>query len=78
MIDSYFELIDNPVNKQAQKLTEENQKQAKMIGKLMVESNEIINHLKTENKNILLEKKRLFKERNRYKNDYINLKNLLQ
>ena len=74
MFESYFELINNPINKQIKELTRQNQAKTKIIHELLIEQNNAIAKLKTENKNIRQENKGLVRERNNLKVKYNNLK----
>ncbi|MCL2687593.1 MAG: HNH endonuclease [Methanobrevibacter sp.] len=77
MFETYFELIENPISKQIETLTEENQKQEKRIEKYLIKTNKTISQIKKENKNIKLENRSLVKERDSFKVKYNNLRNIV-
>ena len=76
MLESYFEIIENPITKQIRALQKENQKQQTMIGKVLMESSEVINQLKKEINKIKQENNKLIKERNDFYGKYNNLKRI--
>lgn len=75
MFESYFKLIEKPINKQIRILTRKNKRQEKIIENLLMEQNKVLSQLKIENRNIKLENKSLIKERDILKRKYTNLKN---
>jgi len=74
MFESYFELIDNPINKEIHKLTRENKAKTKIIEDLLIKHNKEISQLKIQYRNLRLEYKNLIKEKDSFKQKYRNLK----
>jgi hypothetical protein len=74
MIESYFELIDNPINKEICFLREEYQRHSNVFEEYLSKKNKEINQLKKENRNIELENVELISEIESLKESYISLK----
>ena len=73
MIESYFELIDNPINKEIRFLREKYQRHSKVFEEYLSEKNKVINQLKKENRNIKLDIIELNNEIDRIKKNYNKL-----
>jgi predicted RNase H-like nuclease (RuvC/YqgF family) len=69
VIKSYFELVDNPINKEVRLLTEKYERHSKVFEEYLIEKNKVINQLKRENRNIKLENQELISENDKIKEE---------
>jgi len=74
MFDSYFEIIENPINNQIQALKKEIQKQQMIVGKVIMENYGVIDQLKKEIDKVKQENNKLIKEKNDFYGKYSHLK----